>query len=141
MILLRSWFGPTPRVTSWDESGSVDSGRRPSPDDRFVAVCSDELHDGRWRICIHDLERGVTTRLTDGGGDWHPSWSPDNKRILYDCTEGHASYTYETAADGSVPRQLMLERGSVIAHQSAGGAIAFMQFDRGRPMVSVYTPE
>ena len=112
-----------------------------SPDGRFVVVCSDELHDGRWRICIHDLERGVTTRLTDGGDDWHPSWSPDGKRILYDSTEGHTSCTYETAADGSVRPQLLLERGSVIAHQSADGAIAFMRLDHGRPMLSVYTPQ
>jgi eukaryotic-like serine/threonine-protein kinase len=55
-----------------------------SPDGRFVAVSSDEFHDGRWYVCVHDLERDVTTRLTDGGHDWHPSWSADGKKIIYD---------------------------------------------------------
>src|SRR5262249_55235783 len=34
-----------------------------SPDGRSVAFVSDEFQDGKWYICRHDLERGVTTRL------------------------------------------------------------------------------
>jgi Tol biopolymer transport system component len=129
----------------WTDASGNEQGRirqrgfRPtiSPDGRFVAVCSDELHDGKWRICIHDVERGVTTRLTDGADDWHPSWTPDGNRILYDSTEGHASCTYETAADGSAGPQLLLERGSIIAHQSPDGPIAFVRLDHGRPTLFV----
>ena len=112
-----------------------------SPDGRSVAVSWDELHDGKWRICVHDIERGVTTRLTDGRDDWHPSWSPDGTRILYASTEGHTSCTYEIAADGSVGSQLVLERGSIIAHQSPDGQMVFMRIDHGRSMLSVRTPQ
>jgi Tol biopolymer transport system component len=112
-----------------------------SPDGRFVAVSSDELHDGRWCICIHDLDRGVTTRLTEGGHDWHPSWSLDGASLVYDSTEGHSSCTFEIPTDGSGPPRLLLEPGSACAHKSADGSIVFMRIEGGRPVLYVYLPE
>lgn len=111
-----------------------------SPEGRFVAVSSDEFHDGRWCICIHDLERGVTTRLTEGGHDWHPSWSPDGASVIYDSTEGHQSCTYEIPADGSRPPRLLLEPGSACAHKSRDGLVVFMRIEHGRPVVYLYVP-
>ena len=111
-----------------------------SPDGRLVAVSSDNLHDDRWHICIHDIERGVTTRLTDGGDDWHPSWSPDGKKIVYASTEGHMSSIYEIAADASGGSQSLLERGSMIAHSSPDGPMVYMRIDRGQVSLAVYTP-
>jgi hypothetical protein len=112
-----------------------------SPDGRFVAVSADEFHDGTWRISIHDLERGVTTRLTDGANDWHPSWSPDGKRIIYAAqTAGHMQSVYEIAADGSDRSHPLLEFGSLIAHSSPGGDLVYMRFDRGQVLLVVYTP-
>jgi len=72
-----------------------------SPDGRRVAVSSDQFHTGQTQICVHDLERGVTTRLTNGDSDWHPSWTSDGTKILFDSTKGHVSSTYEIPADGS----------------------------------------
>jgi Tol biopolymer transport system component/DNA-binding winged helix-turn-helix (wHTH) protein len=112
-----------------------------SPDGRQVAVASDEFHDGKWYICVHDVERGVTTRLTDSGNDWHPSWSPDGKRLIYDSLEGHTSRTYEMAADGSGRPQLLLEPESIIAHASPDGPIAFMRLEQGRVTLLVHTPQ
>jgi eukaryotic-like serine/threonine-protein kinase len=111
-----------------------------SPDGRFIAVCSDEFHDGRWYISIHDIERGVTTRLTDGGREWHPSWSPTGDRILYDSTEGHTSSTYQIPADGSGSPEMMLEPGSIGAHQSADGSVVCARLVRGWPQLSVRLP-
>ena len=100
------------RELAWTDASGHEEGRiqggywepHISPDGRFVVLSSDEFHDGKWYICVHDIERGVTTRLTDGGHEWHPSWSADGKRITYDSLEGHMSCTYEIAADGSGPR-------------------------------------
>ena len=104
-----------------------------SPDGRSIAVAYDEYHDGRWYICVHDFERGVTTRLTDGGHDRIPSWSPDGKRIIYNSFEGHSSCTYEVAADGSGPPRLLLEPFSVLAHCARDGTIVFSRVGRGSP--------
>jgi Tol biopolymer transport system component len=111
-----------------------------SPDGRYVALSSDELHDDKWHICIYDLERGVTTRLTDGGDDWHPSWSTDGKKILYVSTEGYEAHIYEIAADGSGRSESLLEPGSMIAHSSPDGHLAYMRIDRGQVALAVYTP-
>jgi Tol biopolymer transport system component len=111
-----------------------------SPDGRSIAVSSDEFHDGRWYICIHDLERGVTTRLTEGGHDWHPSWSHDGACVIYDSTEGHQSCTYEVPVDGSGAPRLLLEPGSACAHQSLQGSVVFMRVEEGGPVLYVFLP-
>jgi DNA-binding winged helix-turn-helix (wHTH) protein len=111
-----------------------------SPDGRFVAVSSEEFNDGRRYICVHDFERGVTTRVTDGGREWNPSWSQDGNKILYDSTEGYTSCTYEVPADGSGPPEMILEPGSVLAHKSADGSIACARLVRGWPQLSVRLP-
>jgi DNA-binding winged helix-turn-helix (wHTH) protein len=130
----------------WTDASGNECGRIPqsgygqatiSPDGRFVAISSNESHAGRSYICIHDLERGITTRLTDGGSDWHPSWSADGKKIIYDSTEGHTSSTYEIPADGSGPPRLLLEPGSVGAHSSPDGSIVFGRVERGGVTIAV----
>lgn len=128
------------RELVWTDASGHEQGRIPggywephiSPDGRFVAFSSDEFHDGKWYICVHDIARGVTTRLTEGGHEWHPSWSADGKRFNYDSLEGNMSCTYEIAADGSGAPQLV-ERDSVGAHSSRAGAIVFARFGRGGP--------
>lgn len=111
-----------------------------SPDGRFVAVSSEEFHDGKQYICVHDIERGVTSRLTDGGREWHPSWSPAGDKIIYDSTEGYASCTYSIPADGSGSPQLILEPSSISANVSADGALVCARLDRGWPHLEVRLP-
>ena len=82
----------------------------------------------------------MTTRLTDGGHDWHPSWSADGKKIIYDSTEGDTSRTYEISPDGSGSPKLLLESGSVAAHRSPDGPVAFMRLERGRVTLAVHVP-
>ena len=127
---------------SGNEQGRIAGSYREahvSPDGRFVAVTSDEFHDGKWYICVHDLERGVTTRLTDGGHEWHPSWSADGKRIYYDSLQGHISCIYEIAADGSGSPQLLAEF-SLVAHSSCDGAVVFARLVRGTPHLMARLP-
>jgi DNA-binding winged helix-turn-helix (wHTH) protein len=112
-----------------------------SPDGRFVAVSSEEFSDGKRYICVHDIERGVTTRVTHGGCEWNPSWSPAGDKILYDSTEGYTSCTYEIPADGSGSREMILESGSIIGHKSADGSVACARLVRGWPHLSVRFPK
>jgi Tol biopolymer transport system component len=99
-----------------------------------------ELHDGTWRICIHDIERGVTTRLTEGMNDWHPSWSDNGKRIIYAAqTEGHMQSMYEIPADASGRSKALLEPG-LIAHSSPDGNLVYARFDGGQLLLAVYSP-
>lgn len=111
-----------------------------SPDGRFVAVSSEEFQDGKQYIYVHDIERGVTSRVTDGGHEWHPSWSPAGDKIIYDSTEGYASCTYSIPADGSGSPQRILEPGSITAHMSADGALVCARLDRGWPHLEVRLP-
>lgn len=111
-----------------------------SPDGRFVAFSSEEFNDGKRYICVHDFERGVTTRVTDRGHEWVPSWSPAGDKILYDSTEGHTSCTYEIPADGSGSPEMILEPGSILPHKSADGSIVCARLVRGWPHLSVRFP-
>lgn len=111
-----------------------------SPCGRFVATSSEEFNDGRQFICVHDFERGVTTRITDGGREWHPTWTPAGDKILYDSTEGHTSCTYEIPADGSSPPEMILEPGSVLGRKSADGSIVCSRLIRGLPHLYVRLP-
>jgi Tol biopolymer transport system component len=99
-------------------------------------VSSEEFHDGKQYICVQDIERGVTSR-TDGGREWHPSWSPAEDNIIYDSTEGYASCTYSIPADGSGSPQLILQPGSIVANVSADGALVCARLDRGWPNLDV----
>lgn len=143
-VVFQSRTDFAPELVWTDESGTEHGrigggywGPTISPDGRFVAVASDEFHDGKWYICVHDIERGVTTRLTDGGLEWHCSWSPAGDKILYDSTERYASCTYEIPADGSVPPEMILEPGSIGAHAGPDGAVICARLDRGWPHLDV----
>jgi DNA-binding winged helix-turn-helix (wHTH) protein len=111
-----------------------------SPCGRSVATSSEEFNDGRQFISVHDFERGVTTRITDGGREWHPSWTPAGDTIVYDSTEGYTSCTYEIPADGSAPPEMILEPGSVLGRKSADGSIVCSRLVRGSPHLSVRFP-
>ena len=75
-----------------------------SPDGRFVAVSAKE--GGNPDIWIHDLARGVKTRLTfDRGDDSRPIWSPDGKTIAF--SREHSDL-FLTPSDGSAPERVLL---------------------------------
>jgi dipeptidyl aminopeptidase/acylaminoacyl peptidase len=111
-----------------------------SPDGKLLAFCSDEFNDGRLSIGIYDFERDVTSRLTEGPNDWHPSWSRDGSSVIYDRIDGHVSSSWKTKADGSDAPRRILPLGSVIPHESVNGDLAFMQIHQTGPTVCVWSP-
>ena len=68
-----------------------------SPDGRFLAGACDQAGAGTLAICVHDIARGVTARVSPGPHDRFPVWSPDGREIAYNSNGG----IYSISADGS----------------------------------------
>ena len=108
------------RLTWFDASGTelgeiAASGYRSpslSPDGRAVAVaCDDANQVGKRAICVYDLNRGVSTRITDGSNDAAPIWSRDGKDLTYESREKDIAYLKRIAADRGSPAQTLREGG------------------------------
>jgi DNA-binding winged helix-turn-helix (wHTH) protein/Tol biopolymer transport system component len=111
-----------------------------SPDGKLLAFCSDEFNDGRLSIGIYDFERDVTSRLTEGPNDWHPSWSRGGSSVIYDRLDGYVSSSWKTNADCSDAPRRILPLGSALPHESVSGDLAFMQIHQTGPMICVWSP-
>src|SRR5262245_11250627 len=71
-----------------------------SPDGKRVAVYS--LENGNQDIWIHDVVRGLKTRITsDAAFEDRPIWSPDGKRIAFESDRSGNGDVFIQAADGS----------------------------------------
>lgn len=66
---------------------------------------------GESDVWLHEMERGVTTRLTFEGGV-RPLWTPDGRRIVFSSVRGEGIWTISGK----------LTDGSGVAEQIAGGA-------------------
>jgi eukaryotic-like serine/threonine-protein kinase len=110
---------------------------RVSPDGRLLAFSSDDARNGKFFIRVYDLERGISARVTDGGSDRSPTWSPDGKRITYTTLDG----VKETLADGSGPPQLLLKGSDYLGHLdwSLDGYLVFTDLSTGSPALKVYS--
>ena len=110
-----------------------------SPDGRSLAVYSDDEHNGKHFIRVYDLERGISTRLTDGGGESTPVWSRDGKSIAY----RDAALNIEVVpTDGSSASRPFLNGSNVIpCDWSIEGNLIYMSLGAGMyPSLDVYSP-
>lgn len=110
---------------------------RLSRDGRFLAVSSDDERNGKFFIRVYDLHRGLSTRVTDGGSDRSPAWSPDGKRITYTTLRE----IREVPADGSGPARVLLKDGIYLGHMdwSPDGHLVFTDFSSGLPSLKTYS--
>jgi len=116
-------------------SGYLDP--RLSPDGRYLAVASDDERNGNSVIRVLDFTRGVSSRLTDGGNESSPAWSPDGKRIIYRRIDALT----EVPVDGSGPAQILLKGEAYLGHMdwSVEGQLVFTVFSGGSPSLKIYS--
>ena len=133
------WFSPSGKeLGRIAEAGYKDPSL--SPDGRFLAVSSDDEHNGKYVIRVYDLRRGISTRLTDGGLDEMPTWSPDGKWIAY--TFGQRSgnaVIYQVSAEGSGASRELLRGSWILNDWSRHGFLALMDFAKGLPTLKAYS--
>jgi eukaryotic-like serine/threonine-protein kinase len=110
-----------------------------SPDGRLLAAASDDGRNGRSYLRVFDLERGVSRRLTSGGGEARPTWLPDGKTIAYTADEGRASEMRLVAADGSASSSLAEVVGICQDSWSPDGHVVFARLEAGFPRLSIFS--
>jgi Tol biopolymer transport system component len=109
-----------------------------SPDGRFLAVASDDAHNGKHVIRIIDLQRGISTQLTDGGNEQFPRWTRDGRFITYQSATNGAASIDQAPSDRSGPPRTLRKGANIIpADWSPDGHLTFMDFSKGRPHVAI----
>jgi eukaryotic-like serine/threonine-protein kinase len=73
-----------------------------SPDGRRLAVCHD------FDIWLYDIARETFSRLTFGGNNRFPVWSPDGKRLAFASIRDGPYALFWKPADGSGPDELLM---------------------------------
>jgi len=151
-VLVFQSAADSPSRLVWFDSSGKELGQLPevgykdpalSPDGHFLAVSSDDEHNGKHFIRVRDLQRGVSARLTDGGNEQMPMWSRDGKRIAYSAA-AFSSDAYEVPADGSGASQLLLNGHAmgIPNDWSPDGHIVLMNLSQEHPLpfLAIYSP-
>jgi eukaryotic-like serine/threonine-protein kinase len=106
-----------------------------SPDGRFLAMSCADLSEHA-DICVHDLERDLTTHVTHGGADRFPVWSRDGKMLAYRA--GDAALIFEVPADGSAPPQRIANLTGVPCDWSDDHRLMFFRPEQGTVALATY---
>jgi len=106
-----------------------------SPDGRFLAMSCADLSEHA-DICVHDLERDVTTHVTHGGADRFPVWSRDGKMLAYRA--GDAALIFEVTADGSAPPRRIANLTGVPCDWSDVHRLMFFRPEQGTVALATY---
>jgi serine/threonine protein kinase len=136
------WFDRTGKEIG-SVPGSAFKDPRLSPDGRLLAVAFDAAKNGKYSIYVLDIARGLRTRLTDGGDEQYPVWSPDGKRITFVSGTGKEYRLSEVAADGSGVSQVLVRGAKMIPNgwSPDGKHLIYMDFEKGLPYLSIYSAE
>jgi Tol biopolymer transport system component len=102
-------------------------GPRLSPDGQRIAVSIRRQTPRGIDVWVHDLTRGVATRLTFDGFNGQPLWSPDGKRVAYATTGTQADGLYQINADGSGTPERIGGDGTPSSWSAALDAIALLR--------------
>jgi len=89
---------------------------RLSPDGRLIALTVATGTDSD--VWIHDINRGATTKLTSGGRNLWPIWSPDSTRVAYASSREGSTNIYWRRADGSDAEEQLTTSAHTVLPQS-----------------------
>jgi serine/threonine-protein kinase len=103
-----------------------------APDGRRLAV-GVGLASGALGVWVKQLDRGPFTRLTFGGQDRRPVWSPDGQTVSFLRDSLNGTTVWERRADGSTPDRLRarLDRQIQEAAWSPDGRWLLLRTDNG----------
>jgi Tol biopolymer transport system component len=107
-----------------------------SRDGALLAVSTDDDHNGKRYIHIYDFARGTSTRVSEGGTEVFPVFSPDGKRVAYAVNDARTSQYIDVAAtDGSGKSERLAASDFLIPNDwSADGRfLVYMNFQHGGP--------
>ena len=77
---------------------------------------------------VQDLERGALTRLTSGGNNVGPIWTPDGKRVVFARNTGGVRTPFWAPADGSGEPERVFDddhRGGIASFSPDGQLLTF----------------
>ena len=95
-----TWFDRTgARLGTLGEPGEY-SALQVSPDQRQIALNRRDPNTGRPEIWTVDLERGTSSRISAGGLDEEPVWSPSGNEVVF---ADHATFGPRAPAFRAVP--------------------------------------
>ncbi len=101
-----------------------------SPDGTRLAYTVQVESD--WSLWVHDLRRGVSSRLSTIGDNQAAVWTPDGERIIFQSTRDGTMSLYWKRADGSGPEEALTsdEFVKVPSSMSPDGILAYTRLDR-----------
>jgi serine/threonine-protein kinase len=119
-----------------------------SPDGTRLAIVIGDPNNDVW---VQDLERGALTRLTSGGNNVGPIWTPDGTRVVFAENTGGVRTPFWVPADGSGEPERLFDgdhRGGVASFSPDGQLLTFNRRtpETGldlwvRPLNGTQTPE
>ena len=116
-------------------AGTAASTRSPCRPTGAASRSASGLATGTLGIWIKQLDRGPFTRLTFGGQDRRPVWSPDGQVVAFVRDSLNTSSIFERRADGSTPERLLarLDRQVQEVSWSPDGRWLLLRTDNGGP--------
>lgn len=106
-----------------------------SPDGGEFAYCAFREHDGQMEVDIYTIpaEGGGEVRLTQGGFNDGPEYSPDGRHIWFNSTRTGLMQIWRMNRDGSEQTQMTFsERNNWFAHISPDGRrVAYLSYRKG----------
>jgi eukaryotic-like serine/threonine-protein kinase len=100
---------------------------RLSPDGQKLAVAVRHVAPRGSDIWVYDVVRGAPTRLTFGGMNGLPLWSPNGKRLAYGATAISAYGIYTIDSNGGGTPERLTDGGVPLSWAPAVNSIAFLR--------------
>ncbi|HYL39222.1 MAG TPA: protein kinase [Bryobacteraceae bacterium] len=131
------WLDAQGQVQALSDTQLWGTGRL-SPDGRRIAntINAGAGAASAGDIWVFEVERRTRQRLTFGGQNQNPIWTPDGRRITFGATVSGKSGLYSVMADGSAKAELLLATDSPPTPTSwspDGKTLLYVQSAAGKP--------